>query len=128
MEELITFIITLAIIIPIVLLIYKASKNESENNYVNEHFNNTPINLNTDPVHEGVVYDKNEPLDKNIFIQQMTYADRKQDSRTDELLNTLDSILFWVRIIGLYFLIKMLISIVTIFATGQAINELIKLL
>lgn len=120
MGSLITEIIVIIVVITITIIFYSVAKNENVNKYVNEQFNNTPLNIipnhNIDPVYDGVIYDKNEPLDKNIFIQQMTYADRKQDSRTDEIIKTLDGILFWVRIIGLYVLIKLLIAIIKLLA------------
>lgn len=124
MGELIVVIIIIAITAGAIYFFLVTAKNEKLNNYVNECLNNSqpiiPNNPTTSTTHEGVIYDKKEPLDKNIFIQQMTYANRKQDSRTDELLNTLDRILFWVRIIGLYALIKILIAIIKILAGATA--------
>lgn len=127
MGELITIIVVIVIALGITYLLYETSKNEKVNNYVNEHFNNS-MPINTNPVYDGVVYDRNEPLDKNIFIQQMTYADQKQDSRTDELLNTLDKILFWVRIIGLYAFIKLLIGLIKLLVGATAGKYILELL
>lgn len=68
-----------------------------ENNYISE-----------------TIYNKDEPLDRNTYIQMQDYADQKQDSRFDELLKSVDKILFWTRIIGIYYLITMIIIVVTI--------------
>jgi len=127
MGEAITIIIVIIIAIGITYLLFEASKNESINNYVNERFNNTPpINTNTN--NDGVIYDKDKPLQQNTFIQQMTYADQKQDSRTDELLNTLDRILFWVRIIGIYVLIKIIIGLIKLIIGATAGKYILEIL
>ena len=127
MGEAITIIIVIIIAIGITYLLFEASKNESINNYVNERFNNTPP-INTSPTNDGVIYDKDKPLQQNTFIQQMTYADQKQDSRTDELLNTLDRILFWVRIIGIYVLIKLIIGLIKIIIGATAGKYILEIL
>ena len=72
-----------------------------------------------------ITYNPEEPLQNKVFENTMHYNDLKQDSRTDELLNTLDKILFWIRIIGLYFLVKITIAILTFIIAGQTIKELI---
>lgn len=125
MEMLIRELIVLIITIPVAIVIYKLMTNKKTDNNEPEMINLNTGERKTINESEGVIYDKNEPLDKNIFIQQMTYADQKQDSRTDEILNTLDAILFWIRIIGLYFLAKIIISLLTFIIAGQTIKELL---
>ena len=66
-------------------------------------------------------YNKDEPLDRNTYIQLQDYADQKQDSRFDELLKSVDKILFWTRIIGIYCLIT-IIGIVSIFILNILLN------
>ena len=127
MGEIITIIIVIVIALGVTYLLYETSKNESINNYVNEHFSNTPP-INTNPTNDGVIYDKDKPLQQNTFIQQMTYADQKQDSRTDELLNTMDKILFWVRIVGIYAFIKLIIGLIKLIIGATAGKYIIELL
>ena len=125
MEMLIRELIVLIITIPVAIVIYKLMTNKKTDYNEPEMINLNTGERKTIYESEEVIYDKNEPLDKNIFIQQMTYADQKQDSRTDEILNTLDAILFWIRIIGLYFLAKIIISLLTFIIAGQTIKELL---
>lgn len=67
-----------------------------------------------------------KPLDQNTFIMLTNYADKKQDSRFDELLKSVDTIVFWIRIIGLYYLIKIILTVISLLIAGEGIATLIE--
>ena len=126
MSEIISVIVVIALAIALTIGFFLLAKNPNVNNKVNDWLNQKP-NYTTpeQPAHDGVIYDKNEPLDRNTFIQQAKYADKKQDSRFDELLISVDKILFWTRIVGFYFLVKILIVVIKIITAILAGNYLI---
>jgi len=75
-----------------------------------------------------IEYEINEPLDTNTFLDTFDYLDKKQDSRVDALLKCLGHIEFWITIIGIYFLIKFVIAILSIILVAEGSRELLKLL
>ncbi len=111
MFEVITVV---AIVLVVSFGFYLIVKNPDVNKKVNNWLDNKKPIYTEQVKREGVIYDKNEPLDRNTYIQMQDYADRKQDSRFDELLTSVDKILFWTRIVGFYFLVKIVIVVIRI--------------
>ena len=74
---------------------------------------------------EDTENDKSEPLQKNDYINLTRYNDDKADSRTDAVLSVLDKIHFWVMIIGIYILAKIIATIVIFVCKGAVIMEVI---
>ncbi len=127
MGNIISVILVITMIIVLTIGFYAFVKNPNVNNKINNWLNQNPnYKQPKQTKHEGVFYDKNEPLDRNTFIQQADYADQKQDSRFDELLKSVDKILFWARIIGFYFLVKILIVVIRIIAAVLAGSYLLE--
>lgn len=67
----------------------------------------------------------NEPLQKDDYINITRYTDDKADSRTDAILSVLDKMHFWVKIIGIYILVKLSIVVFVFIIKGTAIISLI---
>ena len=67
----------------------------------------------------------NEPLQKDDYINITRYTDDKADSRTDAILSVLDKIHFWVKIIGIYILVKLSIVVFVFIIKGTVIISLI---
>lgn len=65
-------------------------------------------------------------MDNNKIEELFQYQDEKADSRTDALLDSIDTIKFWVRIIGIYVLIKSIIVIAITATKGYLLIELLK--
>lgn len=74
---------------------------------------------------EDTENDNSEPLQKNDYINLTRYNDDKADSRTDAVLSVLDKIHFWVMIIGIYILAKIIATIVIFVCKGAVIMEVI---
>lgn len=74
---------------------------------------------------EDTENDKSEPLQKNDYINLTRYNDDKADSRTDAILSVLDKIHFWVMIIGIYILVKIIAAIIVFVCKGAIIMEVI---
>ena len=74
---------------------------------------------------EDTENDNSEPLQKNDYINLTRYNDDKADSRTDAILSVLDKIHFWVMIIGIYILIKIIATIIVFVCKGAVIMEVI---
>lgn len=66
-----------------------------------------------------------EPLQKEDYINITRYTDDKADSRTDAILSVLDKIHFWVMIIGIYILVKIVAAIIVFVCKGAVIMEII---
>ena len=66
-----------------------------------------------------------EPLQKDDYINITRYTDDKADSRTDAILSVLDKIHFWVKVIGIYILVKLSITVFLFIVKGTAIIALI---
>lgn len=65
-------------------------------------------------------------MDINEIEDLLNYQDEKADSRMDALLNSIDSIKFWVRIIGIYILAKIVIIIIAVAMWGYTFAGTIK--
>lgn len=74
---------------------------------------------------EDTENDNSEPLQKNDYINLTRYNDDKADSRTDAILSVLDKIHFWVMIIGIYILVKIIATIIVFVCKGAVIKEVI---
>lgn len=74
---------------------------------------------------EDTVNDNSEPLQKNDYINITRYNDDKADSRMDAILSVLDKIHFWVMIIGIYILVKIIAAIIVFVCKGAVIMEVI---
>lgn len=74
---------------------------------------------------EDAENDNSEPLQKNDYINLTRYNDDKADSRTDAILSVLDKIHFWVMIIGIYILVKIIATIIVFVCKGAVIMEVI---
>lgn len=74
---------------------------------------------------EDTENDNSEPLQKNDYINLTRYNDDKADSRTDAILSVLDKIHFWVMIIGIYILVKIIAAIIVFVCKGAVIMEVI---
>lgn len=74
---------------------------------------------------EDTENDNSEPLQKNDYINLTRYNDDKADSRTDAILSVLDKIHFWVMIIGIYILVKIIATIIVFVCKGAVIMEVI---
>lgn len=74
---------------------------------------------------EDTENDNSEPLQKNDYINLARYNDDKADSRTDAILSVLDKIHFWVMIIGIYILVKIIATIIVFVCKGAVIMEVI---
>lgn len=64
---------------------------------------------------EDAENDNSETLQKNDYINLTRYNDDKADSRTDAILSVLDKIHFWVMIIGIYILVKIIAAIIVLY-------------
>lgn len=74
---------------------------------------------------------ENETMQNTTFLQSMHYADKKQDSRTDAIMKELGAIHFWVMILGIYALIKLIeeiVKIVILVGAGYQTAELLKII
>ena len=74
---------------------------------------------------EDTENDNSKPLQKNDYINLTRYNDDKADSRTDAILSVLDKIHFWVMIIGIYILVKIIAVIIVFVCKGAVIMEVI---
>ena len=74
---------------------------------------------------EDTENDNSEPLQKNDYINLTRYNDDKADSRTDAILSVLNKIHFWVMIIGIYILVKIIAAIIVFVCKGAVIMEVI---
>lgn len=74
---------------------------------------------------EDTENDNSEPLHKNDYINLTRYNDDKADSRTDAILSVLEKIHFWVMIIGIYILVKIIAAIIVFVCKGAVIMEVI---
>ena len=109
----VVFIVVVLIIIGLGVLAYFAISNDKLHKFINDSFNtNNNLGNNIDEF----AYDINNstPLNTDTFINTLNYADKKQDSRTDEVLKSIDKIVFWIRIIGLYILFKIVLFLLVI--------------
>ncbi len=61
----------------------------------------------------------------NNIEELLKYQDEKADSRMDALLNSIDTIKFWVRIIGIYILIKTIAIVAITVTKGYLLIELL---
>ena len=86
---------------------------------------NIVIKKSTMQYMEDTENDNSEPLQKNDYINLTRYNDDKADSRTDTVLSVLDKIHFWVMIIGIYILVKIIATIVVFVCKGAVIMEVI---
>lgn len=77
---------------------------------------------------EDTENDNSKPLQKNDYINITRYNDDKADSRTDAILSVLDKIHFWVMIIGMYILVKIIAAIIIFVCKGAVIMEVINTL
>ena len=115
------------IIIGVILLTgaigYIIIRNPYVNNELNQKRETTPNSID-----EIISEPTNISLSENTYIQISKYNDKKQDSRTDAILQSIDTIKFWVRIIGIYFLIKIIMLVIETIALiriGVEFNEIL---
>lgn len=67
--------------------------------------------------------DNSEELTKKDILSINQYNDEKADSRTDYIISILKKIKFWLTIIGIYFLIKIIATIIIAITYGAAITK-----
>lgn len=67
--------------------------------------------------------DNSEGLTKKDILNINQYNDEKADSRTDYIISILGKIKFWLTIIGIYFLIKIIATIIIAITYGAAITK-----
>ena len=67
--------------------------------------------------------DNSEELTKKDILNINQYNDEKADSRTDYIISILEKIKFWLTIIGIYFLIKIIATIIIAITYGAAITK-----
>lgn len=67
--------------------------------------------------------DNKEELTKKDILNINQYNDEKADSRTDYIISILEKIKFWLTIIGIYFLIKIIATIIIAITYGAAITK-----
>lgn len=120
--------ITLAILLLIAVLsiIYYTNVKPNEQNNESDTFE-----LTSEQIFNADGTEIKEPFTNADFVKGISYLDNQNRKHHDEKMLILSKIKFWLTIIGLYVLIKMIIVIVIIFAEGTLIfsilNEIQKL-
>lgn len=92
---------------------YTKSRDEKEHNAIYEYMEDTEN-------------ENSEPIQKNDYINLTRYNDDKADSRTDAILSVLDKIHFWVMIIGIYILAKIVITVILFACKGAVIINILE--
>ena len=67
--------------------------------------------------------DNSEELTKKDILNINQYNDEKADSRADYIISILERIKFWLTIIGIYFLVKIIVTIIIAITYGAAISK-----
>ena len=67
--------------------------------------------------------DNSEELTKKDILNINQYNDEKADSRADYIISILEKIKFWLTIIGIYFLVKIIVTIIIAITYGAAISK-----
>lgn len=115
MKEYTIILILFAIIIAIGLLAYSIITNSKLHNFVNDAFN----------THKKANYQSTANIPE--------YTNNEQDYKLDELLNTMHTLIFWVKIISFYLTIIFIIIVFSftkyiknMHTLNQLINDILK--
>ena len=71
----------------------------------------------------NIEIDNSEELTKKDILNINQYNDEKADSRADYIISILEKIKFWLTIIGIYFLVKIIVTIIIAITYGAAISK-----
>lgn len=109
-------IILIVLLAGIAICIYYYT-NRSEEQEINTLENELNI-----PVAEDI------PLQDKTYRIQNRFNNYSQNRRTDAIIDVLNKIHFWLVIIGLYFIIKMIVWVFIIGTKGLIVTELLQML
>ncbi len=59
------------------------------------------------------------------ITEVVTFLDEEADERNDNLIKKINKLIFWLRIIGIYFLGKIIIGLVLLITKGAIIYQII---
>lgn len=94
----------------------------------NQEYESDTIELTSEQIFKADGTEMKEPFTNADFVKGISYLDNQNKKRHDEKMLILEKIKFWLTIIGLYILIKIIIAIIILFTKGALLLSILDLI
>ena len=94
----------------------------------NQNYEPETFELTSEQIFKADGSEIKEPLTNADFVKGISYIDNQNKKRHDEKMYILGKIKFWLTIIGIYVLIKLITTIIIIFTEGATVLTIINAL